>query len=59
VVGKANTAGLHADADLSWAGLRDFAFLEFEVGAGFGDNGDFHFWHFAISFLIEQIGCIG
>jgi hypothetical protein len=45
LVAEANAAGLHADADLAWSGLRDFAFLEFEVRAGFGDDGDFHFWH--------------
>jgi hypothetical protein len=51
VVAEANAAGLHADADLTWAGLGDFAFLEFEVRAGFGDDGDFHFWHGQIPWI--------
>jgi hypothetical protein len=42
---------LYSNADLTWAGLRDFAFLDFEVGAGFGDHGDFHFRHFGILLL--------
>ncbi len=48
VVAEADTAGLHADADLAGAGLGDFALLEFEVRAGFRDDGDFHFWHLVI-----------
>jgi len=46
---KQIAASLHADSDLAETRLGDFAFLEFEVGAGFGDDGDFHFWHRAIS----------
>ena len=45
MVAKANAAGLHADADVSRGRLGDFAFLQFEVGAGLGDYGDFHFGH--------------
>ena len=50
-VAEANTAGLHADADLAWAGLGNFAFLDFEIRAGFGNNGDFHFWHWQVSLV--------
>jgi hypothetical protein len=45
MVAEADCAGLYADADLAGAWLRDFAFLELEVCAGFRDYGDFHFWH--------------
>src|SRR5690349_7131426 len=45
MVTETDAAGLHADADMSRGGLRDVAFLQFEVGAGLGDNGDFHFGH--------------
>ena len=38
-----------------WCGI---AFLEFEVCAGFGDHGDFHFWHFVISLVGgAELGC--
>src|SRR4029077_8144684 len=57
-VAEADAAGLHVDADLAGAGLRDFALLEFEGGAGFGDHGDFHFWHLVIPLLEDQnVGC--
>jgi hypothetical protein len=45
---------LDADADLTWARLGDFAFLQLEVSAGFGDDGDFHFWHLRFPSLEEQ-----
>jgi hypothetical protein len=45
MVTEADCAGLHADADLAGPGLRDLALLEFEVCAGLGDYGDFHFRH--------------
>jgi len=45
VVAEADAAGLHLDTDLALARRRDLTFLDFEIGPGFWDHGDFHFWH--------------
>jgi hypothetical protein len=46
VFAEADTAGLNTDADLSCRRLGNFAFLQFEIGAGLGDHSDFHLGHF-------------
>jgi hypothetical protein len=45
MVATTDCAGLYADADLAGDGLGDLALLEFEICAGLGDDGDFHFRH--------------
>jgi hypothetical protein len=45
MVAEADDAGLHANTDAAGRWLGNFALLEFEVSAGFGDESDIHFGH--------------
>jgi len=61
VIAGAHAASGDFDADLAFAGRRDIAFFDLEIGAGFGDYGYLHFRHgvrvLASDFVGTRLGC--
>jgi hypothetical protein len=55
LIAKADTTGLHADADLALGGRRNFALVDFKIGVWFGEHGDFHFRHWGRSISSREL----
>jgi hypothetical protein len=55
MIAKTDTAGTHFDPNLAGPGRGEVALDEFDVGFGFGDDGNFHLRQ--VEFLLAWLGC--